>query len=322
MRALTFHGREPWLEADYPQPQAGPGEALIRVLVAGICNTDLEIVRGYAGHRGVLGHEFVGRVESCDLEEWVGRRVVGEINCSCGVCDLCKRGLLTHCRARTTLGIHQRDGALADYCTLPVGNLHAVPDVVSDVEAVFVEPVAAAVEILDQAHIRPTERVLVVGDGKLGLLVAQVLSLVGCDLTCVGHHERKLGLLRRMGIDGSLPDAVPEGMADVVVECTGRPEGFAQARRWLRPRGRLVLKSTYHGEVQADLTGLVVDEISLIGSRCGPFAPALRLLERGLVKVEPMIETAYGMDQALDAMERAAAPGALKVLVVMEENRV
>ena len=318
MRALCFDGQRLRLDAGHPLPAVAPGEALIRVRLAGICNTDLEIIRGYMGFQGVLGHEFVGVVAECADAAWVGRRVVGEINCPCGVCTYCSRGLPTHCLQRTTLGIWGRDGALADYCLLPLGNLHAVPDVLQDEGAVFAEPLAAAMEVLEQVHLSPTERVIVLGDGKLGLLVAQALSLAGCDLTCVGHHPRKLELLRRRGIDARLADEMGDAQVDCVVECTGRAEGFAQARAWVRPRGRLVLKSTYHGDLQADLTGLVVDEITLVGSRCGPFAPALRLLERDLVDVASLVEGVYEMDEGLVAFERAGTRGALKVLVRMD----
>jgi len=317
MRALVYDGGLR-LATDHLMPAPPPGEALIRVSLAGICNTDLEITRGYMGFQGVLGHEFVGQVEACVEPAWIGQRVVGEINCYCGECAYCRQGFLTHCPERSTLGIWKRDGSLADYCSLPLPNLHVVPPEISDEEAVFTEPLAAALEILEQLHIRPMERVVVLGDGKLGLLVAQVLSLVGCDLTCLGHHEKKLAILRRRGIDARLADQVAGLKADCVVECTGRPEGFAAARALLRPRGRLVLKSTYHGEVTADLTGLVVDEIALVGSRCGPFAPALRLLQRDLVDVASMIDSVYTLDQGLAAFERAKARGALKVLVSAE----
>jgi threonine dehydrogenase-like Zn-dependent dehydrogenase len=230
----------------------------------------------------------------------------------------------THCPRRTVLGIRGRDGAFADYLTLPVGNLHAVPDNVSDRQAVFVEPLAAALEITEQVYLRPGERVVVLGDGKLGQLIAQVLALTACDLTVVGRHQEKLGLLAARGIrtclvDRSAPNA-PDIVADVVVEATGAPDGFALARRMVRPQGKLVLKSTYHALPQVDLSQLVVDEVSLIGSRCGPFAPALRLLAQGAVDVEPLIRACYSLDQGLLAVEEAAARGALKVLI--EVNRL
>ena len=315
MQALVYDGEVLQLREDYPRPVPPPGEALVRVRLAGICNTDLEIVRGYMGFRGVLGHEFVGTVEEAEDRSLIGQRVVGEINAYCGECPTCRAGRPTHCPHRTTLGIWGRDGAFAEYLTLPVRNLHVVPDGISDEEAVFTEPLAAALEILEQVHLRPTDRVVVLGDGKLGLLVAQALALMGCDLLTVGRHREKLAILARRGIPTAL-EAEAEGLAaDVVVECTGRPEGFAAARRILRPRGTLVLKSTYHGYVEADLTGLVVDEITLVGSRCGPFPPALRLLQRGLVDVQPLISAVYPLDRGMEAFARAAEPGVLKVLL-------
>jgi len=314
MLALAFDGGRLNLR-EQPLPIPAEGEALIKVRLAGICNTDLEIVRGYMGFRGVLGHEFVGEVAEAADPAWVGQRVVGEINAYCGVCDTCRSGAPTHCPHRTTLGIAGRDGALAEYCTLPVHCLHPVPAGVSDEEAVFVEPLAAALEIPEQAHIRPTERVIVVGDGKLGLLVAQVLALTGCDLVGVGRHGSKLAQLQRLGIETRLAAEAADLRADCVVDCTGHPEGFALARSMLRPRGRLMLKSTYHGRIEADLTGLVVDEITLVGSRCGPFAPALRLLQRRLVDVTGLIDSLFRLEDGLTAFARAGTPGALKVLV-------
>lgn len=317
MKAIIYDGALR-LESEYPQPVPPPGEALVRVRLAGICNTDLEIVRGYMGFRGVLGHEFVGVVEECADPSLMGRRVVGEINAYCGECSFCRAGMPTHCPNRTTLGIWGRDGAFAEYLTLPVRNLHIVPEEVPDEEAVFTEPLAAALEIPEQVHIRPTQRVIVLGDGKLGLLVAQVLALTGCDLLAVGHHPEKLALLARRGIATALEGEVDGPPADVVVECTGRPEGFAAAKRLLRPRGVLVLKSTYHGRVEADLTSLVVDEITVVGSRCGPFPPALRLLQRRWVDVRSLIGAIYPLEDGIAAFARAAEPGMLKVLLRVE----
>ncbi|HEY76974.1 MAG TPA: alcohol dehydrogenase catalytic domain-containing protein [Thermoflexia bacterium] len=324
MRALVYDGEALRLREDYPQPVPPPGEALVRVRLAGICNTDLEIVRGYMGFQGVLGHEFVGTVVECAdgtaAPSLVGRRVVGEINAYCGECPTCRAGRPTHCPNRTTLGIWGRDGAFAEYLTLPARNLYPVPDGLPDEAAVFTEPLAAALEILEQVHIRPTDRVVVLGDGKLGLLVAQVVALLGCDLVVVGRHPEKLAILARRGVSTALAGETDGLVADVVVECTGRPEGFATAKRLLRPRGTLVLKSTYHGQVEADLTALVVDEISLVGSRCGPFPPALRLLQRGLVDVRPLISEIYPLSEGEKAFARAAEPGTLKVLLRVEEG--
>lgn len=300
---------------DYAISQPAPGEAQIRTVLAGICNTDLEIVQGYAGFHGVLGHEFVGLVEQAEDPALVGQRIVGEINVPCGECPTCHAGRPTHCPERTALGIRGRDGVLAESFCLPTGNLHLVPAGIPDEAAVFTEPLAAACEILQQVHVRPTDRVVVLGDGKLGLLVAQVLALSGCDLTVIGRHREKLAILAKRGIATQQVDEEPAGSADLVVECTGRAEGFEAARRMLRPRGTLVLKSTYHGLVEADLSRLVVDEVQIVGSRCGPFPAALRLLAQGLVDVTSLIEAEYPLDEALAAFEHAGRRGTLKVLV-------
>lgn len=314
MRALLYDGQLA-LRSDCPQPVPSSGEALLRVKLAGICNTDLEITRGYMGFAGVLGHEFVGVVEGCDDPTLLGQRVVGEINCNCGTCPTCLAGNPTHCPNRTTLGIDRHDGCLADYCVLPVCNLHVVPEHVSDEQAVFTEPLAAALEILEQIHIRPTDRVVVLGDGKLGLLVAQVLRLTGCDLLAVGRHDDKLAILARQGIATCLAGECSKGQADIVVDCTGQPEGFVTARAMVRPRGTLVLKSTFHGQNEVNLTSVVVDEVTIVGSRCGPFAPALRLLDQRLVDVEALITSIYSLADAVVAFDRAQAKGTLKVLV-------
>jgi len=292
------------------------------VSLAGICNTDLEITQGYMGFHGVLGHEFVGLVEQAEDPSWVGQRVVGEINCACEACPTCRRGDTPHCPNRTTLGIGGRDGSLAEFCVLPLRNLHRVPKAVSDRQAVFVEPLAAALEIPEQTHIRPSERVVVIGDGKLGLLVAQALRLTGCALLVVGRHQPKLDILARQGIEVRLEkDVSGAGWADIVVDCTGHPGGFVLARRLVRPRGRLALKSTVHeqenplGAGGVSLSMMVVDEIRVIGSRCGPFGPALRLLSLGLIDAESLVEAEYSLDQGLAAFAHASRRGALKVLV-------
>lgn len=320
MRAILL-GDDVKLICDYPLPDLLEGEARIRVRQAGICNTDLELLKGYAGFRGVLGHELVGIVDACpSAPTWEGQRVVGEINAACGACDTCRAGASIHCPSRTTLGIQNRDGAFADFLTLPVENLHTAPDSVTDDQAVFTEPLAAALAVTDLTHIRPSDRVVILGDGKLGLLIAQVLALTGCDLTIIGRHEEKLRLVTNRGIDSHLADRLsrePNIVADVVVEATGTAQGFAAARRMVRPRGKLVLKSTHQDRVHADLTGIVVDEVQVIGSRCGPFAPALRLLEQGLVDVEPLIQARFSLEQGLMALESAAVKGTLKVLIEM-----
>jgi threonine dehydrogenase-like Zn-dependent dehydrogenase len=287
----------------------------VRTTLAGICNTDLEIVKGYAAFQGVLGHEFVGVVDRAHDPALLGQRVVGEISAYCGTCETCRAGRETHCPNRTTLGIRQRDGALAEAFCLPVRNLHPIPGQMADEVAVFTEPLAAACEILDQVQVRPTDRVAVLGDGKLGLLIAQVLALTGCDLTVVGKHEDKLSILAARGIETQIGEQGLAGGLDLVVECTGRSDGFQVARRLVRPRGTLVLKSTYRGSTEVDLSGLIVDEIRVVGSRCGPFPAALRLLSQGLVDMTPLLEAEYSLDDGLAAFQHAGRPGALKVLV-------
>jgi threonine dehydrogenase-like Zn-dependent dehydrogenase len=314
MNALFYDGELRLIE-DYPIPTPPSGEALVRVKLAGICNTDVEILRGYMGFRGVLGHEFVGVVKESEERSLLGKRVVGEINAYCGKCSYCNRGIPTHCPNRTTLGIWGRDGAFADFLSLPESNLHIVPEKISDEEAVFTEPLAAALEIIEQVHIRPTDEVVVLGDGKLGLLVAQVLSLTGCELITIGHHKEKLEILERMGIKASLAGEKLDIKADVVVDCTGHPSGFPAARALLRPRGKFILKSTYHGPAEVDLTSLVVDEVTLFGSRCGPFPPALNLLERGLIEVKPLISAIYPLREWEKAFEMAKRGETLKVLL-------
>ncbi len=314
MKALLYDG-ELKLLRDYPHPKPLPGEALIRLSLAGICNTDLEIAKGYMGFQGVLGHEFVGIVEAAEEEGWLGKRVVGEINCYCGECLLCRRGLFTHCPERTTLGIWGRDGAFAEYLTLPLANLHLVPEEIPDEEAVFVEPLAAALEILEQIEVKPKDKVLVLGDGKLGLLVAQVLALQGCDLLAVGHHAHKLEILKRLGIATHLGEGSWERSFGIVVDCTGTPEGFAQALDLLCPRGTLVLKSTYHGEAEVDLSRLVVDEVTLVGSRCGPFIPALELLRKGQVDVASLISATLPLEEGVRAFQLARKRETVKVLL-------
>jgi threonine dehydrogenase-like Zn-dependent dehydrogenase len=253
---------------------------------------------------------------------WIGRRVVGEINIGCGQCDLCGRGLGKHCRARQSLGIIGRDGAFADYLTLPLANLHVVPDDLTDEQAVFAEPVAAGLEILEQVHVKPTSRVFVIGDGRLGLLVAQVLATTGCDLTVLGHHPNKLAILAQLGIAQALlssPERLAElwaQPADLVVEATGSPAGFDEARRLVRPQGTLVLKSTFAGALPAfDASSLVVDEITILGSRCGPFPAALYMLAQGRIRVRSLIHARFPLDDAVAALRHASRKGVLKVLI-------
>lgn len=291
------------------------GEALVRIRLSGICGTDLELTRGYYPYTGILGHEFVGEVVESPDAEWIGARVVGEINAACGVCSACAAGRPTHCDSRTVLGIVNRDGVHAEYAVLPLANLLRVPDSVSDEAAVFTEPIAAAVEILRQVHIAPTDRVLLVGAGRLGQLVAQVLALTGARLEVVARHQQQLDLLHARGIATIAEEDVAPRAYDVVVEATGSPSGLELSRCALRPRGTLVLKSTYAGDVTLNLSTFVVDEITVIGSRCGPFAPALRLLERGDIDPVPLIAARYPLSQAVEAIEFAAQRGVMKVLL-------
>ncbi|WP_392535691.1 alcohol dehydrogenase catalytic domain-containing protein [Nostoc sp. C117] len=314
MKGLWLENNQLELRTDIPIPEAPEGEALVRVLRAGICNTDLELLRGYYPYTGILGHEFVGVVEQ-GPEHLVNKRVVGEINAVCGDCRFCRSEQPTHCENRTVLGIVNRHGAFADYLCLPVENLHLVPDNLPTEVATFTEPVAAALEIQQQVSLRPDHRVLVVGDGKLGQLVAQTLALTGCELLVVGRHQEKLANLEIRGIKTSLANAVTDKYFDISVECTGNPEGFAIARRALRPRGTLVLKSTYAGNLSLDASSLVVNEITLIGSRCGPFSPALQLLATGQVDVQPLIHATYPLIEGLAAFEQAQSRGVLKVLL-------
>ncbi|WP_413173107.1 MDR/zinc-dependent alcohol dehydrogenase-like family protein [Anabaena azotica] len=316
MKGLWLENNQLQLKTDIPIPEPPPGEALVRVLRAGICNTDLELLRGYYPYKGILGHEFVGVVEQ-GSEQLINKRVVGEINAVCGYCRFCRSGKPSHCENRTVLGIVNRNGAFAEYLCLPVKNLHPVPENVSTEAATFTEPIAAALEIQEQVKLSKDDRVLVVGDGKLGQLVAQTIALTGCDLLVVGRHREKLVNLEVRGIKTGLSDAVTDRTFDISVECTGNPEGFSTARRALRSRGTLVLKSTYAGNLSLDASSLVVDEITLIGSRCGPFTPALELLATKQVDVESLIHARYPLNEGLAAFEKAQTKGVLKVLLEM-----
>jgi alcohol dehydrogenase len=315
MLALVFN-QQLQLTSDYPTPVLRPGEAIIRPHLVGICHTDIEITRGYKGFTGVPGHEFVGTVVECADRAWIGRRVVGEINAACRACTVCARGDESHCPNRTTLGINLRDGAMAERFSLPIACLHTVPADVPDAAAVFVEPLAAALEIAQQTHIRPTDRIAVVGDGKLGLLCAQVLRLTGGAVSVVGRHPERWDLLARQGIATVHTSEVAgrfDAAFDLVVDCTGNPGGLATARRLVRPRGRLALKSTFAAESQLNLSELVVDEIQLLGSRCGPFEPALRLLARDLIETEALIADRFPLHEGVSAFR--AAERRLKILL-------
>jgi threonine dehydrogenase-like Zn-dependent dehydrogenase len=296
---------------------ASDQEALIRVLLSGICNTDLEIARGYAGFKGTIGHEFVGVVEESPDQTLVGKRVVGEINAGCGKCALCLAGDPRHCPNRTVLGIVGRDGAHAEFLRLPVENLLMVPTKISDEHAVFTEPLAAACGILERVKISSADRIAVIGDGKLGLLSAQVVSLKAPLVLLVGKHDSKLRIARDRGIETTKPTrAVARNRTfDVVIEASGAAPGFELALNLLRPKGRLVLKSTFNAATTIDAARIVVDEISIIGSRCGRFKPALDLLAKGAVDVNSLISEQYSLSEGIQAMERAGARGVLKVLL-------
>lgn len=317
MIGLWLEEQKLTLRNDLPKPGPAPGESLVRVLVAGICNTDIELTRGYYPFRGVPGHEFVGVVESGPLE---GKRVVGEINAACEACCRCRSGMRAHCGNRTVLGIAGRDGAFAEHLVLPSRNLLAVPESVDSTAAVFAEPLAAALQIQEQVQIGEDDRVLVVGDGKLGQLIAQTLALAGCRLFVVGRHENKRELLRRRGIATVTSREVEESGFDLSVECTGSPGGFELARSALRPRGTLVMKSTYAGRLNLDAAPVVVDELTIVGSRCGPFSPAVDLLSSGAVDVAPLISDRLPIADGLEAFERATRPGALKILLDIAEG--
>jgi len=316
MRAVTFDGALR-LATDAPEPTIRPEEdVIIRPRLAGICNTDLELIRGYHDFSGILGHEFVGDVVAGDAA-WLGRRVVGEISIACGECDFCRHDIPSQCRRRTTLGIRQRPGVFADYFSLPVANLHAVDDAISDRAAIFVEPLAACLQITEAAHISPRDRVVVIGAGKMGLLAAQVLRLTGADVQVIVRRDRPAQLLAGWGIPAVERAAIADKSVEVVVDCTGNEMGFVEALKMVRPRGTIVLKSTYAHEPTVDLSRVVVDEITVVGSRCGPFDAALRLLAQGLIDVESMIDAVYSLDRAPVAFEQAAQPGALKVLLTL-----
>lgn len=312
MKALWLQGGAVALR-DLPDPEPRAGNAIVRVHLAGICGTDLQLVGGYAGFEGIPGHEMVGTVESApDAPEWIGRRVVAEINVGCAACPECAAGRRTHCAQRTVIGIRARPGVFAERVAVPIGNLHAVPDGVINEQAVFAEPLAAAYRVTELVPVGPAERVLVLGDGRLGQLVARVVHGTGAQTTVVGRHEEKLDRLRRLGIDART--APERGVRyDVVVECTGRAEGIATAARLVRPLGSIVLKTTCHGAHPVDLAPIVVDEVRVVGSRCGPFPTAIRALAERAVTVTDLVDACLPLDRGAEAL--AAAATRLKVLL-------
>ncbi len=311
-----------WLEEgkirvrdDLETPRPSAGEALVAVTMAGICGTDLALLRGYAGFEGVPGHEFCGRVVQCpERPGWIGRRVVAEINLSCGRCARCRAGLRNHCQRRSVVGIRGRPGAFAELLALPLANLHPVPDAVPDRRAVFTEPLAAALRIGEQVGLPRAEPVLLVGAGRLGQLIARALAASPAELHVVARHPRQRELLEGFAAAILAEDAVPAGRYAVAIEATGGQTGFEQAVRAVRPQGTVVLKSTGCGTAQLDPSRLVVDELTLVGSRCGPFEPALRLLEQGLA-AEDLIDEVFPLGDAVEAFRRAARPGGRKVLL-------
>lgn len=298
---------------DIPEPRPPDGEALIRISHAGICSTDHGLIDGMYPFTGVLGHEFVGRVEG-GPDNLVGKRVVGVISASCHSCPTCVAGRTSHCPNRTVLGIQNRNGVFADYTLLPSCNLIVVPDSVPSEVAVFTEPLAAALQILEQVHIKPSDEVLLVGPGKLGQLVARILMGIPCALTIGIQSDSSVERLPR-GVRTCKSDDVPEAFFDVVIECTGRSAGFGAARRGVRPGGTMVLKSTHRADTPFDMTMAVVDEIRVVGSRCGPFPPALKLLEEGRLDPRPLIDATFSLDAGLEALEVSRQPGSLKVLI-------
>jgi threonine dehydrogenase-like Zn-dependent dehydrogenase len=318
MKALRFTDNKLKLE-DISRP-GNESEALVRVTMSGICNTDLEIVRGYAGFSGTIGHEFVGMVENAaDAPELAGKRVVGEINTGCGHCTLCLGGDPRHCPERTVLGIVGRDGCHAEFLQLPSRNLLVVPDSVTDEQAVFAEPLAAAYGITEQVEILPDTRIAVIGDGKLGILCALSLGLKSYNVSLIGKHRSKLAIAEKGGIEGVLVENAVKlnGAFDVVVEASGSESGFATALDLLRPRGKLVLKSTFHGKPEWEAWRVVVNEITIVGSRCGRFKPALDILEKGSVDVGALISEDHTLEDGVRAMAKAGEPGVMKVLLSM-----
>ncbi len=321
MRALVFNNKLE-LKQNFEKPTPKENEALIKVKLVGICNTDYEITKGYMGYNGILGHEFVGVVEEINGEDksLLGKRVVGEINLGCKNCDYCAKGLERHCPNRQTLGIFNKDGCFADYVTLPLSNLLEVNEKINDETAVFVEPLAAALEILEQLHIKPYEKVCVLGDGKLGLITALALNASNVDVTLVGKHQNKLDIAKEQNVKTMLLENLKQEdnkSFDVVVEATGRVSGFETSLSLVKPRGVLVLKSTIATGKELNLAPIVIDEITVLGSRCGQFAPALRLMEKNVIDFSKLVSAKLSFDDAILGFEKNKEKNTIKILLEM-----
>lgn len=318
MKVLYFQDHLKYI-SNYPKPVLKKDEALIRVKLAGICNTDMEIIKGYLSFKGVLGHEFAGVIEKSLDKDIIGKRMVGEINIGCGKCSYCRNELKNHCPKRKVLGIFERDGAFAEYLTLPLVNIHLLPPDISDEEAVFIEPLAAAFEILEQVKITPKQEIIVIGDGKLGQLIARVLALYSNNLLVIGKSKEKLSLLEKIDIktmtlrDMKKIEASLE--ADIIVECTGNSEGMLIACNLVKPKGTIILKSTYHYQTKVNFSEIVIKEINVIGSRCGPFDRAIKALNEKKVNPLPLISKIFSIEEGLDAFEYTQKRDILKVLI-------
>jgi len=314
MKVIYFDGQKMIFDKNYPEPKSD--EPLIRVNLAGICGTDLEILDGYMQYHGILGHEFVGTVEKSTNPDLIGKRIVGEINVGCGICDSCTKGMTRHCPNRTVLGILNHDGAFAEFLSLPEKNLHIIPDSISDEQAVFVEPLAAAFEIKEQVKLESKWNVAVVGDGRLAQLIAQVLKLSCPNITCFGRHKNKLENLDKLGIKTKIGiELTDKQFFDLVVEATGSNSGFVDTMKLIKPRGIVILKSTIASKENLDLTSTVVNEITLIGSRCGLFQPAIDALATGIISVDSMIDSTFSLEKFSEAIEHAKKPNIMKVFL-------
>ena len=313
MKALVWQNNQLQL-IERPRPIPKAAEVLIRVHWAGICNTDLEILQGYLGFNGILGHEFMGIVSEDPAGQLNGKRVTGSINLPCGECEACRKGRANHCSKIKVIGIKGRDGAFAEYMTLPRENIHLLPAEISDEEAVFIEPLAAGLEILEKNHIKPTDRILIMGDGKLGLLTALVFWTIGYHIHLAGKHQPKLKIVRQLGLPVGYPEQI-SGCFNVVIDCTGSASGLDQALRFVEAEGKIILKTTVAERIPLDLSQATVNEITISGSRCGPFAPAIRLLSRHQLPVTELIDSIYPLAEGIKAFTRAKEKGVLKVLL-------